>query len=45
MDPTEDAAGIMDGWQRGESGSVLRGDRLVHVEHVWNTAVTITIAA
>lgn len=34
----------MDGWLTGISGTTVRGDRLVHVEHVWNTAVTITIA-
>jgi FAD:protein FMN transferase len=43
VDPTEDAHAVMDGWRLGISGSTVRGDRLVHVEHVWNTAVTITI--
>jgi thiamine biosynthesis lipoprotein len=34
----------MDGWSHGISGSVVHVDRVVHVEHVWNTAVSITVA-
>jgi thiamine biosynthesis lipoprotein len=35
---------VMDDWDEGISGSVVREDRLIHVEHVWGTAVTINIA-
>ncbi len=35
---------VMDGWAEGISGSVVREDRVVHVEHVWNTAITINVA-
>lgn len=43
MDHIRDPADVMDGWLRGISGSSVRADRVVHVEHVWNTAVTLTI--
>lgn len=33
----------MDGWSHGVSGSVVHPDAIVHVEHVWNTAVSIRI--
>lgn len=29
-------------WSAGISGSIVRADRVTHVEHVWGTAVTIT---
>jgi thiamine biosynthesis lipoprotein len=44
VDSSRSSAEITDGWLHGISGTAIRGDRLVHVEHVWNTAVTITIA-
>lgn len=31
------------GWSVGESGSVVREDRVVHVEHVWGTAISIIV--
>lgn len=34
---------VIDGWSRGISGSVVHADDVVHVEHVWNTAVSIRI--
>jgi thiamine biosynthesis lipoprotein len=34
----------MAGWANGVSGSVAHADRVVHVEHVWNTAITIKLA-
>ena len=37
-------ADVIDGWAHGVSGSVVHSDRVVHVEHVWNTAISITIA-
>ncbi len=33
---------VVDGWAHGVSGSVVREDRVVHVEHIWGTAITIT---
>lgn len=33
----------MDGWTHGVSGSVIHADRVVHVEHVWNTAISLAI--
>jgi thiamine biosynthesis lipoprotein len=36
---------ITDGWDEGISGSVVRGDRVIHVEHVWGTVITINLAA
>ena len=33
----------MDGWTHGVSGSVIHADRVVHVEHVWNTAISFAI--
>jgi thiamine biosynthesis lipoprotein len=35
---------VVDGWAVGISGSVVRVDRVVHVEHVWGTAITINVA-
>ena len=34
---------IVEGWSRGISGTSVREDRVVHVEHIWGTAVTLTI--
>ena len=34
---------VTDGWAQGISGSVVREGRVVHVEHVWNTAITINV--
>lgn len=34
---------VIAGWSRGISGSVFHPDRVVHVEHVWNTAITINL--
>ena len=36
---------VVDGWARGISGTAIRADRAVHVEHVWGTAVTINVCA
>ena len=35
---------VIDGWAEGISGSLVRDDRVVHVEHIWGTAVTIKLA-
>ena len=35
---------VIDGWAEGTSGSLVRDDRVVHVEHIWGTAVTINVA-
>lgn len=34
---------VLDGWDRGISGTALGTDRLVHVEFVWGTAVTLEL--
>ena len=34
---------VIDGWSHGISGSVIREDELVHVEHAWGTVITIKI--
>lgn len=39
----DDLAAVRHGWDRGQSGTAVQGDRLVHVEHVWTTAVLIDI--
>ncbi len=44
MDPVPHHRDVVEGWDRGVSGSVVRADRLTHVEHVWGTAVTIDLA-
>ena len=44
MGPERSDRDIVDGWSRGISGTSVRADRIVHVEHVWNTAITINIA-
>lgn len=36
-------ATIVAGWDRGQSGTAIQGRRLLHVEHVWTTAVLIDI--
>ena len=43
VDHIRDPAEVQDGWLHGVSGSTVRAGRVVHVEHVWNTAVTISI--
>jgi len=44
MPTTRTGREVIEGWSRGESGSVVHADRVIHVEHVWGTAITITIA-
>jgi FAD:protein FMN transferase len=44
MGPARTAREVMAGWDAGVSGSVVRDDRVVHVEHVWGTAVTIVLS-
>jgi FAD:protein FMN transferase len=34
---------VMEGWSHGVSGSVVHQNRVIHVEHVWNTAITINV--
>jgi thiamine biosynthesis lipoprotein len=34
---------VIDGWAHGVSGSVVREDHVVHVEHIWGTVITIKI--
>ena len=36
---------VMTGWDGGISGTVVRDDDVIHVEHVWTTAVTIRLGA
>ena len=43
MGPTRANRQVVDGWSHGISGSVVREDELVHVEHVWGTVITIKI--
>ena len=43
MDPTRTNADVIDGWSHGVSGSVVREDHVVHVEHIWGTVITIKI--
>ena len=35
---------VLDGWSHGISGSVVREDHVVHVEHIWGTAITINLS-
>ncbi len=35
---------VVDGWAHGISGSVVREDQVVHVEHIWGTAITINLS-
>jgi FAD:protein FMN transferase len=35
---------IAEGWSHGVSGTALHADRVVHVEHVWGTVITINLA-
>ncbi len=35
---------VVDGWSHGISGSSVREDRVVHVEHIWGTAITMSIS-
>ncbi len=44
MGPERSDREVVDGWAHGVSGTSVRTDRIVHVEHVWNTAITINIA-
>lgn len=39
-----DAAAMLTNWSRGQSGSVVSGDRVVHVEYAWTTAIIVEIA-
>lgn len=34
----------MAGWSKGVSGSLVHADRVIHVEHVWGTAITLNVA-
>lgn len=34
---------VMEGWAAGRSGSAVRADRVLHVEHVWTTAILLDI--
>jgi FAD:protein FMN transferase len=35
---------VADGWTAGVSGSVVHADRVVHVEHVWGTVISINLS-
>lgn len=37
-------AEVLAGWDAGVSGTAVHGDRLVHVEFVWGTAITVELA-
>ncbi len=43
MDATA-VSSVLAGWDAGRSGTAVSGDRLVHVEFVWGTAVTVELA-
>jgi FAD:protein FMN transferase len=43
MEAGRTARDVMDGWESGRSGTVVHADRIVHVEHVWSTAVSVTL--
>ena len=43
MGDRRSADDVMSGWDHGVSGTVVRDDHVVHVEHVWTTAVTIRL--
>jgi thiamine biosynthesis lipoprotein len=36
---------VMSGWDEGISGTVVRDDAVIHVEHVWSTVVTIRMGS
>ena len=44
MDRCEPTSEVIDGWAEGISGSLVHEDRVVHVEHIWGTAMTINLA-
>ncbi len=35
---------VMEGWSAGISGTLVHSDRMIHVEHVWGTAISMNIA-
>ena len=43
MAATSTVQAIIDGWDAGVSGTVVREGRATHVEHVWGTVVTLDI--
>ncbi|MEY4137339.1 MAG: hypothetical protein RL205_1467 [Actinomycetota bacterium] len=44
MPPTRSGREVIEDWSRGISGSVVHADRVIHVEHVWGTAITLNLA-
>jgi thiamine biosynthesis lipoprotein len=38
------AAEVMKGWDVGISGSLVRENSVVHVEHIWDTVITIKVS-
>ncbi len=44
MSMSRTGAEVVDGWSHGISGTLVHADRVIHVEHVWGTAVSINVA-
>jgi FAD:protein FMN transferase len=38
-----DSSEVTAGWSQGMSGTVFHPEHVIHVEHVWNTAITINV--
>ena len=43
MSSERDDRDVVSGWDEGISGTVVRNGRLVHVEHIWSTVISITV--
>lgn len=44
MGSSPDDGDVLDGWAHGASGSVVRLDHVVHVEHIWGTVITLSLS-
>ncbi len=43
MGPARTNREVVDGWTHGISGSIFHENRVVHVEHIWGTVITINL--
>jgi thiamine biosynthesis lipoprotein len=43
MEPARTNREVVDGWAHGVSGTAVHEDRVVHVEHIWGTVITLNI--
>jgi thiamine biosynthesis lipoprotein len=43
MEPARTNREVVDGWAHGVSGMTVHEDRVVHVEHIWGTVITLNI--